>query len=291
MRCNDSQSGMALALVLWMLTALTVLVAGLVAISREGTGSIDAKVISAMAFYLGKGAARLAMRDRAYDRSGDWDSDGSDDALRAERIYTAQYEFDGASVTARVYPSTGFMLMPTEPSESWVTFLNRVGGLDPALASQVVNRFDTYFEENEVVGGGSEPDMSTFDGYRAAYTDGNLGVGGDIAYVEALLGVEGMTREAYERIRRSVAPVRGSAPPDPALSPPELKNIFRGDPEATAGKQNPNTRYFCVELLMDFDGAQQVSQRIWVAGQGAMQGQTKLVRVGRPVFVNRVNVG
>ena len=291
MRFTSSQSGMALALVLWMLTALSVLVAGLVAISREGTGSIDAKVISAKAFYLGKGAARLVMRDRAHDRSGDLDSDGSDDALRPERIYTAQYEFDGASVTARVYPSTGFMLMPTEPSESWVTFLSRVGGLDSALASQIVSRFDTYFKENEVVGGGSEPDMSTFDGYRAAYTDGNLGGGADIAYVEALLGVEGMTREAYERIRRSVAPIRGSAPPDPALSPPELKNIFQADSEATAAKQNSSTRYFCVELLMDFDGAQQVSQRIWVAGQGAMQGQARLVRVERPVFVNRVDLG
>ena len=42
---------------------------------------------------------------------------------------------------------------------------------------------------------------------------------------------------------------------------------------------------------MDFDGAQQVSQRIWVAGQGAMQGQARLVRVERPVFVNRVDLG
>ena len=291
MRFTNSQSGMALALVLWMLTALTVLVAGLVAISREGTGSVDAKVISARAFYLGKGAARLVMRDRARDRSGDRNSDGSDDELISERIYTAQYEFADALVTARVYPSTGFMLMPTAPSESWVTFLSRVGGLDPALASQVVSRFETYFIENEVMGGGSEPDVSTFDGYKAAYLGDNLGTGGDIAYVEALLGIEGMTREAYERIRRSVAPIRGSAAPDPAMSPPELKNIFQGDPEATLAKQNSDTRYFCVELLMDFDGAQQVSQRIWVVGQGAIQGQTKLVRVERPVFVNRVNVG
>jgi hypothetical protein len=52
---------MALALVLWMLTALSVLAAGLVAMSREGTGSIDAKITSAKAFYLGKGAARLVM--------------------------------------------------------------------------------------------------------------------------------------------------------------------------------------------------------------------------------------
>jgi len=229
------------------------------------------------------------MRDRARDRSGDLSGNG--DESISGNVYTAQYQFEDALVTARVYPSTGFMLMPTAPSESWVTFLSRVGGLDPALASQVVSSFETYYTENEVMGGGSEPDMSTFDGYRAAYTGGNLGAGGGIAYVEALLGVEGMTREAYERIRRSVAPIRGSAAPDPAVSPPELKNIFQGDPETTLANQNFDTRYFCVELLIDFDGAQQVSQRIWVAGQGALQGQTKLVRVERPVFVNRAEAG
>ena len=98
-RFTSSQSGMALALVLSDVDSIVSAGRGLAAISREGTGSIDAKVISAKAFYLGKGAARLVMRDRARDRSGDLNSDGSDDALRPERIYTAEYEFDGASVT------------------------------------------------------------------------------------------------------------------------------------------------------------------------------------------------
>ena len=289
MRVRNAQSGMALALVLWMLTALSVLVAGLVAISREGTGSIDTKVISAKAFYLGKGVARLVMRDRARDRSGDLSGNG--DESISGNVYTAQYQFEDALVTARVYPSTGFMPIPSEPSESWVTFLTRLGGLDAAVATEVVGRFESYFNENEVVGGGSAPDTSTFGGYESAYTGGELGAGSDIAYVEALLGIEGMTREAYERIRRSVAPIRGSAAPDPDVAPPELKAVFQGGPETSAGNQSSNTRYFCVELLMDFDGAQQISQRIWVAGQGAMRGQTKLMRVERPVLVNRVDVG
>jgi len=284
---------MALALVLWMLTALSVLVAGLVAISREGAGSIDAKVISAKAFYIGKGAARLAMRDRAHDRSGEGASGSGDDGLASGGIYIAQYEFDDASVTARIYPSTGFMPMPSEPSESWVTFLRRVGGLDAALAAEVVSRFEIYVDENEVMGGGAVPDTSTFAGYEAAYSGGcgELGYGGDVAYVEALLGVEGMTREAYDRIKRSVAPIMGSAEPDPTVAPPELKTVFQRDAEAPLERQNPNTRYFCVELLMDFHGAQQVTQRIWVSGRGSVQGQSKLVRVVRPVFVTKVDMG
>jgi hypothetical protein len=291
MRFTKRQSGIALALVLWMLTALSVLAAGLVAMSREGTGSIDAKMTSAKAFYLGKGAARLVMWDRAHEQSVDWAGESTADDEDSDIIYTASYQFGDVSVTARVFPSSGFMPMPTAGSESWVTFLSRVGGLDGASAAQVVDRFESHFEENEQIISGSEPDMSTFDGIKSAYTGGSLGGGGGISYVETLLGVEGITREVYERIRRSVAPISGSAAPDPALAPPELKAVFQEGLEAPLAKQNVNTRYFCVELLMNFGGVEQMSQRVWVDGRGAERGQSKLVRVERPVLANSAEAG
>jgi hypothetical protein len=291
MRFTKRQSGIALALVLWMLTALSVLAAGLVAMSREGTGSIDAKMTSAKAFYLGKGAARLVMWDRAHEQSVDWAGESTADDEDSDIIYTASYQFGDVSVTARVFPSSGFMPMPTAGSESWVTFLSRVGGLDGASAAQVVDRFESHFEENEQIISGSEPDMSTFDGIKSAYTGGSLGGGGGISYVETLLGVEGITREVYERVRRSVAPISGSAAPDPALAPPELKVVFQEGLEAPLAKQNVNTRYFCVELLMNFGGVEQMSQRVWVDGRGAERGQSKLVRVERPVLANSAEAG
>ena len=291
MRFTKRQAGMALALVLWMLTALSVLAAGLVAISREGTGSVDAKITSAKAFYLGKGAARLVMWDRAHQQSGEWAGEGTTDDMNADTIYTASYQFGDASVIARVFPSSGFMSMPTAASEAWVSFLSGVGGLDAASAAQVVDRFESYFEENEHTGGGSELDTSTFGGYVSAYSGGEQGAGGGISYVETLLGVEGITREVYERIRRSVSPISGSAAPDPAFAPPELKAVFQEGLEAPLAKRNVNTRYFCVELLMNFDGVEQMSQRIWVEGRGSERGQSKLVRVERPVLVNRAKAG
>ena len=229
------------------------------------------------------------MRDRARDRSGSWNSADSDDLI-SKTVYTAQYRFDEVSVMARVSHLLAlcpYLLHPLNLG----SHLSRVGGLDTAVATEIVGRFESYFNENEVMGGGSKPDASTFGGYVSAYSGGELGAGSDIAYVEALLGIQGMTREAYDRIRRSVAPIRGSAAPDPALAPAELKAVFQGGPETLTGNQNANTQYFCVELLMDFDGAQQISQRIWVAGQGAMQGQAKLVRVERPVLINRADLG
>ena len=291
MRFPKRQAGMALALVLWMLTALTVLAAGLVAMSREGTGSIDAKITSAKAFYLGKGAARLVMWDRAQEQSGEWAGEGTTDDVNADTIYTASYQFGDVAVIARVFPSSGFMLMPTGASESWVTFLSRVGGLEAGMAAKVVDRFESYFEDNDAAGGVTAPDTSTFGGYVSAYSGGKLGAGGGVSYVETLLGVEGVTREVYERIRRSVAPIRGSAAPDPAFAPPELKAVFQEGLEAPLAKRNVNTRYFCVELLMNFRGAEQMSQRVWVDSRGAVRGQSKLVRVEQPLRANRAEVG
>ena len=291
MRFTKRQSGIALALVLWMLTALSVLAAGLVAMSREGTGSIDAKITSAKAFYLGKGAARLVMMDRAHQQSGEWAGASTTEDVKSDTIYTASYQFGDVAVIARVFPSSGFMVMPTGASESWVTFLSRVGGLDAASAAQVVDRFESYFEDNDVAGGVIAPDTSTFGGYVSAYSGGELGAGGGVSYVETLLGVEGVTREVYERIRRSVAPVAGSATPDPAFAPPELKAAFQEGLEAPLAKQNVNTRYFCVELLMNFGGVEQMSQRVWVDGRGAERGQSKLVRVERPVLANSAEAG
>ena len=50
-----SQRGVALAVVVWMLAALSVLVAALASMSREEVSAVNTKVVSAKAYYLGKG--------------------------------------------------------------------------------------------------------------------------------------------------------------------------------------------------------------------------------------------
>ena len=146
MRFTNSQSGMALALVLWMLTALTVLVAGLVAISREGAGSIDAKVISAKAFYIGKGAARLAMRDRAHDRSGEGASGSGDDGFQSVETLLVH---DGVDAYITVYGS-----ICSNNSADLITISSNINGVSGNVAvyavsdsaSCVVNLVSSYIK-------------------------------------------------------------------------------------------------------------------------------------------------
>ena len=42
---------------------------------------------------------------------------------------------------------------------------------------------------------------------------------------------------------------------------------------------------------MNFGGVEQMSQRVWVDGRGAERGQSKLVRVERPVLANSAQAG
>jgi len=274
-----------------MLAALSVLVAALASMSREEVSAVNTKVVSAKAYYLGKGVARLAMRDRALSLMAEAQAFSASGPDSNEGPYSAAYQFVDATVAATVFPAAGFMSIATAESDAWVQFLSQLGGMDAGVARSVVSKLDEHFESS--VGNGSvlAPDTSTFGGYAQAYE----GRGGqsNVFYVESLLGVEGMTRAVYDRIRRSVAPFRSAAAPNAALAPPELQAVFQQDAssESATADAPAGSSFFCVELLMDFNGADRVSQRIWVDSSDAVAGAVRLVRIERPVWAEDVNAG
>ena len=285
------QRGVALAVVVWMLAALSVLVASLASMSREEVSAVSNKVISAKAYYLGKGVARLAMRDRANSLVAESQVFRDDAWEAAPGPYSVTYQFKDVAVAATVFPAAGFMSIATAESDAWVQFLSQLGGMDAGVARGVVSRLEAHFENS--VGNGSvlAPDTSTFGGYARAYRE--RGGESNVFYVESLLGVEGMTRAVYDRIRRSVAPFRGVATPNAALAPPELRAVFQqdGDSSSDAADVPAGSSFFCVELLMDFNGADKVSQRIWVDSSDAAAGAVRLVRIERPVWVEDLSAG
>lgn len=286
------QRGVALAVVVWMLAALSVLVAALASMSREEVSAVNTKVVSAKAYYLGKGVARLAMRDRALSITTEAQVFGANNPDTSPEPYSTTYQFDDATVAATVFPAAGFMSIATAESDAWVRFLSQVGGMDVGIASGVIAKLDEHFQNS--VGNGSiiTPDTSTFGGYRRAYSDRG-GSNSNVFYVESLLGVEGVTRDVYERIRRSVAPFRGAATPNVAMAPPELQAVFQQQGETASNDTDlaAGSRFFCVELTMDFPSAERISQRIWVDSTNAALGAVRLVRIERPIWVARANVG
>lgn len=292
-RQRSDQTGVALALVLWMLVALSVLAAGLVSISREGAGSVDSHILSARAFHLGKGAARLAMKDRALALSSGSGVNQASQSNDVSGVYSAQYRFGEALVTASVFPAAGFLSVASSDEQQWVDFLQNAGDVSAVQATAIFSQFKDAIDENSYGSGSSGIDTSTFGGYQAAYSQEapQGGGGSDIFYVEGLLSLEGMTRALYDRIRRSISPFRRNGSVELTSAPPEIRNAFQAPESDAVDEPAGGTRYFCVELQVKFDGGDQLTQRIWVDGTSAGAAGVRLVRIGRPAPARFISAG
>lgn len=276
---RSSQKGVAVALVLWMLAALSVLAGSMVMISRESVTATNTQLVTARAFYLGEGVARLAMHDREKALIAQAQNGTERSAANQSTLFVSRYRFDDIAVTATVYPANGFMSVANGDPVRWRDFLIGVGGMDAGVASSVADGIKEYFQAS--LGNASivAPDTSTFGGYRKAYS---TSAHADVFYVEMLLGLPEMSRDIYDRIKRSVSPFNVVGELDVGLAPPELESVFADD-EPLVRSPASVTGQFCVEVLMDFVGAERLSQRIWVENLGAV----RLVRIERPVWTRR----
>ena len=290
-RHRFGQKGAALALVLWMLVALSVLVAGLVTVSREGAGATDINIMSAKAFHLAKGVARLVIRDRALSLRAEAAQGQAPQPHEESGVYTAQYRFDQAVVTASVFPAAAFLSVATPEAQQWIDYLGYAGNLSPEQAAHIFSQFGDAIDDNSYGGGSASVDTSTFAGYVRAYGQEASQGGSDIFYVEGLLSLEGMTRKLYDKIHRSVSPFRQTGDIELSAAPPEIRAAFGGGEIESVDKPAGATRYFCVEVQVQFDGGDRLTQRVWVDGSGAGQTDIKLVRIGRPVPVRVAETG
>lgn len=275
---RNLQSGAAMALVMWLLAAMSVTVGGAVSLSRDEVSLADDGVTSARAFYLGKGVARLVMHDFAVARQ----SDNAPDELGDQPgpFFIRTYAIAGADVQARVIPSAGFVSLVGSDTETWRTLFTDLGGMEPSAAQQVASKvFD-------LKGVGAAPSSLTgFGAYKYKYGGGV----GSVAHVESLLRIEGMTRDTYERVRGYIAPFSGPARPNLLYAPEGIKSAFGvvgdapNDPGASSG--------FCIQLKMAFGSGDRYVQRVWVKVADGAGEALNLVKVERPVRQLQGEVG
>ena len=277
------QSGTAIALVMWLLSVMTITVAGLVSLSRDDVSLAEAQLTTAKAYYLGKGVARLVMQDRGL--SAQSDDASTEQGAHLNTVFSRSYTLGGAQIDARVLPASGFVSLLGSDDETWITLFTKVGGLDISTARQVV---DGFSEQDLIEGGGAPTSLTGFGAYKYLYGGGT----GGGAEIESLLAVPGMTRDAYERIRRSIAPFSGPPRPDLSFAPAEIRAAFNRSPsDNPAGGARTQSGSFCVEVRMDFGAGNRLEQRVWVVAQDATSNSLNLVKVERPVRVAAKSVG
>ena len=121
----SKQRGVAIVLVMWLVAAMSITVSGALALAREEIGLASSRLGEAQAFALGKGIARLAVMDHAraqtaVDENGDWTRGPS-------RVFRSRYEIDDLTVSATVYPASGFVSVAESDPAVWQQLLSGLG--------------------------------------------------------------------------------------------------------------------------------------------------------------------
>ena len=275
-----SQEGAALVLVMWLVAAMAITVGGALALARDEVNLASARLGEAQTFVIGKGIARLAVLDRARARTATND-DGEVDQAALTRVFKTQYELDGFRIAATVYPASGFVSIAEADPEVWQQLLSGVGALGEGSAAALAQQIVEAKLESTSAGSGPRGSFQFYSRHRQA----RAGV-----YVEQLLGVEGMNRAVYDRIRPSISPFNVGSGVDAAAAPPEMRtafgNAFEEDP-ALDSSPNPDAAaasgYYCVEIEVSTSPSEGFLQRIWVESRGSDEfSAVRLARVEKP---------
>jgi len=277
LRC---QQGVALVLVMWLVAAMAITVGGALALARDEVNLASARLGEAQTFVMGKGIARLAVLDRARARTAT-NEGGEADPAALSRVFKAQYELDGFRIVATVYPASGFVSVAEADPKVWQQLLAGVGWLDEASASSLAQRIVETELKDTVAGSGPAGSFQRYSLNRQRRAK---------IFVELLLGVEGMNRAVYDRIRPSISPFNVGSGVDAAAAPPEMRAAFgNGTEDESALDSGPKpdaaaaSGYYCVEIEASTFSSEGFVQRIWVESRGSDEfSAVRLARVEKP---------
>lgn len=280
MKSLPQQRGAALVLVMWLVAAMGITVGGALALAREEVGLASSRLGEAQAFALGKGIARLAVLDRARARTA-VDENGDPDPAALARVFKTRYQVDELEVRATVYPASGFVSVAETDPEVWQQLLSGLGGLDEGaavfLAEQIVA---SELEGSGSAGAGPAASFQFFSRHRQARS---------AVYVEQLLGVEGMNRAVYDRIRPNISPFNVGSGVDMASAPPEMRAAFGGfadepdDSDLASPEALDASGYYCVEIEVLASPSEGFTQRVWVQSSGSDEfSAVRLTRIEKP---------
>jgi general secretion pathway protein K len=144
--------GFALVAVLWIVAALTVLVAGLLTISRGEIRETQVRLDSGQAAALGDAAIQLAVLD--------WASANTPQ----DRLRRAHYTFENMDIEVEIIPSTGLIDLNNASESLLRALFVHAAGLEPAHATQLAQRIIDWRDMDDA----PLPQGAEADAYLAA---------------------------------------------------------------------------------------------------------------------------
>tara|TARA_Y100000385_G_scaffold16310_1_gene16499 strand:- start:531 stop:1475 length:945 start_codon:yes stop_codon:yes gene_type:complete len=296
---SPSESGYALALLLWMITGMSLMVTAVIHFARDDIGLSELRINEAKSRALSRGLGFLVSRDialRQFEelRAGiENTEEGSRRASAAEDVEDGatqalgpfEYRFDRVVGSVTVRPASGLVSLNNASEEELFRTIVALGLAESGEAIGMMQGIIDYRNQVSPV----SRDMTDFRGFR---------------FREELLAVEGLPRAVYDRVKDFVH-VHKTMGLDPANAPPGLASLFAGEqmPADTSGaasgggKSNLNSRASlplaagpvtfdaiyarrrleqsgetnakAVIVNLSFDNGFQARYRVWMSGSGS----------------------
>jgi hypothetical protein len=303
---SRSQSGYALALLLWMITGMSLMVTAVIHFARDDIGLSELRINEAKSRALARGLGYLVSRDRALeefqslrrgaenegeDASGSRGRGNAREAQR-QRAGSFNYRFDRVSGIATIRPPSSLVALNNASEEELFRTLVALGQAESGQAMNIMRGIIDYRNQASPV----SRQMTDFRGYR---------------FKEELLTTGGMTRSVYDRVKDFVH-VHRTAGLIAKDAPPALAAIFAGEKmaygaalgvggdggadlksassaplaagpvtfdsvyEARRAARNPEADVNAVTVQLSFDNGFQSRYLVWMSGSGG-----QLVRAER----------
>lgn len=204
-KSGRAQRGMALAILLWFIAALTILVSGVVVVAKVESRTAKAQMAMAKVAAAGDGAVLLYMETRAVRQASIEDEDANplQDVFQVGEL----------QVHVRAVPVGGLINLLKAPEDVLLQLFRYGAGVPDGraqrLTASVVEWRQRKLEKRQM--------MHASDSFTR------------VQVLEDVMSAEGITRDVFERIRYlSYAAMAGSGDVNMAVAPSEVLRVLAG---------------------------------------------------------------
>lgn len=195
------QRGVALVAVLWVVAALSILVAGLVQTQREEIRTASSTRARLRGEALGQGAIHIVVQGLLAETE------------RRGRLARLQVDYQGAQVQVEMQPLNGLVDLNLAPAPLLAALFTVNGGLEPAAAERIAASVVALREARPA---GPPPRFQA---------------------PEELLSVEGVDYDLYARLAHLVTTdARGTGRVNPLAAPPDVLLLLAGGDQTLASR-------------------------------------------------------
>lgn len=258
MSSQSTQSGFALALVLWSIAGMALLVTAVIHFASDDLDLVELRLLEAKSDALVRGVALLVARESQMSRQEETEQQGP---------ITYRYLIDGVLANGRELPASGVLPLASASAEELAGLMQSVAAISNSEALMLAELFVAYREETPVL---HKSQLLSIPGFRKQIYDGIR------PWVQALGPGEWQMENSPEELKASLLASGVLVDADQRENPSEeVTGGLASDSGAgctaltfdclDSQMQGMGTAFRLFEVSLTFPDSESVTRRVWVA--------------------------